>query len=491
MCFRLLLCICGTLVVFLSCSEDENDTLETLPLSFAVRTENETRAFTDSYGNYTGNEFGVNAKLYRPEYNASNTQGQPFMVNEKVTYDGNVCETEKSYYWDNGDIHFAAYSPYTSELEEETLKLTLPATPYAGYRYEGVVDGYTDYMFADEQLGDYKDFTNGCVPINFRHALAKIDFSVMLSNNQVGTTAWSLDLLSLKLVNIRNEGYVSFTHESGAVNSWQSNEDEVWNIEDDDSFCEMTVTNSTMHIDDISEHNINNSLYLMPQRLYGNGESQYVQSLVVEYILYKTRGGITESEEYSVILPLRSASITKWGINKNITYRLVLEPGGSVELVADVQPWEYVEIENEFSNTVGMDNGELLDWIDGTFQNDDEQQNILTMLPDITQPAQFTFRIGSPLGSTWYAMLRTKKGNPSAFSFVAESGSNATITDGVALGAVGDRVTLKVVANDPNPTETNEAELIFVVICNGKILTADVVVGTDQTNYIIRQNINI
>jgi hypothetical protein len=85
-------------------------------------------------------------------------------------------------------------------------------------------------------------------------------------------------------------------------------------------------------------------------------------------------------------------------------------------------------------------------------------------------------------------MLRTKKGNPSAFSLSAVQ--NATITDGVALGAVGDRVKLEVVANDENPTETNEAELIFIVICNGQILSADIVT-VNSKNYTIIQNINI
>ena len=137
-----------------------------------------------------------------------------------------------------------------------------------------------------------------------------------------------------------------------------------------------------------------------------------------------------------------------------------------------------------------MDRDEdLLDWDETTCLNDDKTQNILTIHPNINQHARFSFRIGSPLGSTWYAMLRPKKGNPSAFRLAAVE--NANITDGVALGAVGDRVTLEVVATDANPTETNEAELIFIVICNGEILSADVVVGTDESNYIIRQNINI
>ena len=185
---------------------------------------------------------------------------------------------------------------------------------------------------------------------------------------------------------------------------------------------------------------------------------------------------------YQVELP---AMEFKPGIQYTFVLKVDTE---AVSLECKAEPWDLVETTNEFSNTVAMAEGGLLNWTDGTYQSINETDNKVIVKSDITQHARFTFQIGNPLGSTWYAMLRSKRGNPSAFRLAAVE--NASITDGVALGAVGKHVTLEVVANDANPTETNEAELIFIVICNGKILSADIV-APNAKNYTIIQNINI
>ncbi len=480
--FCLLLGIC---VLLSSCSTDENVQLYNQPLNFTFGTIEEVKASSRAYEAYTGNEFGVYAKLYRPEYTPTGTLGESFMNNEKVIYNGSYCETSKSYYWADGDTHFAAYSPYTNTPGTADLNVKLPEIPYAGYSYSGVVDGYTDYMYSDEQMGGYEDFMDGSVPIIFHHALAKVDFSVRLSKAQEGSTKWSIDLVSLKLNNIRYKGDVNFTHGNG-INGWTSNANEVWNTQsfplgavyDNDFLCDMSVGNVSLHIDNTVEHNIGNTLYLMPQLLYANGESEYVQALTVEYKLHTIKGDNTKTTDYTVTVPVRTESIPKWQINQYIKYKLVLEPGASMELVVEAQPWESVEFTNEFSNTVTVNNEEKIAWTEGTYARIDDDKVVL--LDEITTPAEFSFNIAGPLGGTWKAFFITKTGSSDAFILSQSE------------GPVGTPCTVKIKANTENTSNVaNTAELCFVVIQGSSILPVDVLTNlSGERNYTIVQNIN-
>lgn len=483
-CFRLMFGIYGMLVVFTSCSKEEN-IYPDAPLSFTFDAIDETRASSRAYEEYTGSEFGVYAKLYRPEYTSS-TAGQQFMTNEKVIYNGSYCDTENTYYWVNGDTHFAAYSPYTSNPENANLKVTLPTTPYAGYRYEGVIDGRTDYMFSDEQMGGYEDFTEGRVPIIFHHALTKVDFSVQLSKTQEGSTKWSFDVVSLKLVNLRNQGNVSFTHDNGEINTWKSNINEVWDTKqfpigstyEDDYLCDVIVNEKSVYINNTQEHTMGKTFYLMPQLLNGNGESEFVQSLILEYTQYTTQGSSTKSFNKTVTIPLRTANITKWGINRYVKYKLILEPTGSVILTADVQPWELDTFENEFSNIVTVNNDGKIVWTEGSYAQIDDDKVVL--LDDISTPAEFTFNIAGPLGGTWQAFFITKTGSSNAFTLSQSE------------GPVGTPCTITIKANSENTSNAaNQAELCFAVLKGSSILPVDALTNlSGYRNYTIVQNIN-
>ena len=490
----ILLCTSVVSAILSSCDSNDDTLQDGRPLSFSFGAIEETRGTRASYEDYSGSRFGVYASLYRPEYNPASNDGVGFMDNEKVTYSNYVCTTEKSYYWVKGDTHFAAYSPYLTDPATNELNITMPQTPYAGYSYSGVVDGRTDYMFSDEQIGGYEDFPNGCVPIIFHHALAKVNFSVKLSTVQDGGTTWALDILSLKLANIRNRGEVSFTHggetnyndivNGALVNKWQSNTDELWSTKDfpsgsayDNEFlCDMSVNNVSLHVDNTTEHNIGETLYLMPQQLYKSGGSEFVQTLIVEYRMYTTTDGVTKSSDYTVTAPLRTSNITKWAVNQHVLYKLVLEPGGSVELEAQVQPWDVVEFTNQFSNTVTVNEEGRIKWTEGTYNTLNGYD--LVLLDDISTPAEMTFTISGPLGGTWQAIFVTKSGDPNAFTLSQSEGE------------VGKPVTLKVGARQQNTSDiSNQAELLFVVRTSSNILPVDALT-VSGANYNIIQNIN-
>lgn len=498
-----LVLLCLALPLLLSCSGDaDGEKPQTVPLSFEFIAMDATRAADDVITDYSGTEFGVYASLYRPDCETAEGAGAQFMENVRVLFDGVMCTTDKSYYWIDGDSHFAAYSPYVENPATDGLPVKMPESPYGGYSYNGVVEGRTDYMFSDERIGGYEDFPGGRVPLLFRHATTKLGFSVRLSTVQDANTSWSIDVVSLRLDNVRRKGNVQFTHggetgyrnvvDAGLANEWVSDGGEVWNTRefpsgaeyDNDYLCGINVNNASIHIDNKREWDIDDFLYMMPQQLYREGESEYVQSLTLEYRLYTTAAGVTKVTTHTVTTPIYTSAIDKWGINKYIKYRLVIEPGGAVELVAEVQPWELVEFTNEFSTTVAVENDGKIAWTGGTYERIDDDKVVL--LGDITQPAEFKFRISNPLGGTWFAIFRTKNGDPGAFELRDADGNLKN------NGAVGEEVTLYVHATKDNLTSvSNEAELMFVVQANGMILPVDIITTlSGGRNYTIVQNIN-
>ncbi len=501
-------------VLVVACTKDSDTTIDNgdRPIYFAIDESDDTRAIVNDFTDFTANNFGVVAYWY-PDNDITKTP-TVIMENQKINVSGSGCSIDGGYkyYWTPGTWHFAAYSPWVADPSTAPVSITPPSEVFGGYTFSGTVDGQTDYMFADEEAGyygingDYLQSLDGsAVPMRFRHALTKVTFGLRLADTTDGT---NVTFNGLSLSNVRNTGSVSFVHGNGSGNAltnrnnrnrWQTMDAsgalirDGWSVNDAQmTGYEVAPSATPIKLTDENEHILDKVLYLLPQELLASGTQQMIN---VSYIL---QIGSNTPTTHDVSIPLRDASIEQWNTNSHVHYTLTVNPpGGTASLEVNVQPWDYVEVINQFANTVGMsdvdaDNDgvgdDFLRWIDGTYQSINTTENRVLVKADISQRAQFTFRIGSPKGSTWYAMLRTKKGNPSAFSLSAVQ--NATITDGVALGAVGDRVKLEVVANDENPTETNEAELIFIVICNGQILSADIVT-VNSTNYTIIQNINI
>lgn len=499
--------ILSAILLAAGCSDDINNMdADGQPLVYSFTAVDETRAVSSNFTDYTGTQFAVYATDYTPSYASAANGKVPIMENVKVTYDGASCSTEYKYYWTKGELHFAAYSPYTADPSDSPMRITVPSAPYAGYSFQGIVEGRTNYMFADEELGSLGNFASGVVPLKFRHALSKVTFAVRLDGASDG--AVKLNVKSLELKNIRYSGNVSFTHDgkntydsvTGAAsqNKWlASNANDVWDTKEfpagsayDNGYLKnMAVDVSSLNnIADEIPHNLDDCLYLMPQMLYLTGSSEFVQLLNVEYELV-INGEVTAS---TATVPLYRSDLAMWNINRHIHYTLSIQPpGGTAELNVEVQPWDLEERSNEFSDIVTIDNeSDRISWTDDTYQTltVTAEKNELIIKPDINVNAEFSFKIAHPLGATWYATLRTMSGNPNAFRLVGVEG--ATIVDGVAVGAVGDKVTLAVQAMDAHPTVMNVAELYFVVRCNGEILPVDILTSNNK-NFVIIQNINI
>ena len=480
--YRQLYLLVAVLLTFTACS-NEGDALfdGERPMTFSVAAEQQTRATT--YGDFTGEDFGVVATCY----NYNTTAGITHMSNVKVTYDkvSKECATTGTYYWPDGNMHFAAYSPWVADPSNAQMQVTLPAKPNAGYKFAGTVDGKINHMFANEEYGSLaEDFTSGSVPIKFNHALTQVRFRAKMSTASAGTT---FNIKSLQLVNVRSRGTVNFTHDGTSWNT--ENRDSLWTVE---KTFPVGSTYDAQYLDDYpvsttgmtgitdTPKEFPGCLYLMPQQLYADTESQFLQQLQVTYTI--TSGGV-EGAPITKTVPLKNVgSITQWTVNKSVLYTLIVEVGKPLTLTVTAQPWTLEEFTNEFSNTVTVNtesgNDGRIKWTAGTYEKIEADKVVLK--DDISIPAELKFTIAGPLGNTWQAILVTKSGDPGAFILSQTE------------GAIGEECTLTITAKQQNTSNvSNQAELLFVVRTSSGILPVDILTTLGEgNNYTIIQNIN-
>lgn len=152
-----------------------------------------------------------------------------------------------------------------------------------------------------------------------------------------------------------------------------------------------------------------------------------------------------------------------------------------LNVTVSVMDWKKYEIVHQFANTVATAEGGQIKWTDGTYREKTSNLEII-MHSDTDIHPHFTFNLGSPKGATWHATFRTQEGDNTAFSLRDAQGNECSqgIIDGKPVG-------LYVHAREEHPGQTNKAELIFVVRCNGETLPVDVLTPEGQGNYIIVQ----
>lgn len=194
-------------------------------------------------------------------------------------------------------------------------------------------------------------------------------------------------------------------------------------------------------------------------------------------IRYKLSDAV-DAIEYSA--PFEMAEAGDFTRNHEYLVYAYFEKSG-LNVTVSVTDWEKHDIVHEFMNTVAIVDGGQIKWTTGTYQYETAAMEII-MHPDINIHPHFTFNLGSPKGATWHATFRTLEGDPTAFTLCDAAGNAHT------QGIIDEQsVNLYVHAREASPGQTNKAELIFVVQCNGEILPVDVLTPLGKGNYKIVQ----
>lgn len=118
---------------------------------------------------------------------------------------------------------------------------------------------------------------------------------------------------------------------------------------------------------------------------------------------------------------------------RNHIYRYnITGVGTDLNVALNVDPWIDNNTEEwDYSNTVGVNASERLEWTYGTYYSIDTEAARLIVGNDIQQPAECTFRISSPVGATWTAYLIPANDDTTRedFTFVDADGNDLAEAD--------------------------------------------------------------
>lgn len=354
--------IAAAALALAACSRVQFDHQEDMEIRFQVAgyriSGADTKANDDYKTDYQPVPFGAYA-WFKGETPADDAT---FMTNQKVAYNAtnNVWYTEGvAYYWPKwGSVDFICYSPYSNNgvptVDEN--KIT-----YNSWDVKENAD--VDLMYADKAAGLTENLTTyyySGVPVLFRHALAKVAFTMRLAYSEMtpetgDKTKWEVTLNSIELKDIRTKGSLELNLENG---QWALPENKVWT-------CDTTKTDIAFDctelqvFKDTEPQTLSESMFVLPQTL--NQGQKIVMNLSIK-TWRDTGSGYPDEpfiKETSVEFnaSLSSVSIVAWGMNQNIKYNLILAPSRSLDGVKPLEitfdpaeaDWETIELNTQIN----------------------------------------------------------------------------------------------------------------------------------------------
>ena len=322
------------------------------PISFEVANY---VAQTRANGAFANASFGVNAW----SHDATTGTETLMMEDEDVSLVGGKWTTADPYYWPiNGTVDFIAYYPTSVE-------------PTIGYDYDGndtytytnyTVEAYpngVDLMYADKAIRfsanktatenesatlpgfGIPDYGFEGVPTLFHHALAKINFVVKNYQPTHGHTTYEIVVNEIKL-NTYNKGKVTLKNNGETGNAkrgtWTTDPTgNVWTPDTTGGTVELKWEDATNLTTDAEHNYAPRTEYVLPQALTDD------VTLSVKYTVTQKSDGDFVSEKTYTPDPIKvnTMGLTKWEMNKNITYTITISVANNQILFAPaVAEWE-------------------------------------------------------------------------------------------------------------------------------------------------------
>lgn len=266
--------------------------------------------------------------------NYSSTGGQEFgsnwFNNVQVTYDASATPVWKysplKYWLPEGHIDFLAYAPYDSQCDNQVSKDNQKLV----FEVNSNIKNQKDLLWAN---ATNKKKANNPVKFTFKHALAKIGYTV--KTNVVGTgTTITLNKITLAGSTAADPAKAFYT--KGSIDLSKLNGTDLWTTS---TFPERqnfewyngtyNVTTSASHPDDNREKN-EDYLFVIPQNFESGHDDLYV---IVDYTInYNT--GVQATMKWSV-----NSKIEK-NFEQGKAYMINLNIGLTpIEFNAEVTPW--------------------------------------------------------------------------------------------------------------------------------------------------------
>ena len=288
----------------------------------------------------SGNGFGVFAFYTGTADFAEASATTPnFMNNQKVEYSTTTSDWTYSplKYWPNNDgdkVSFFAYAPYAAKTWSAGNKIA--------YTVEDVVTEQVDLLFAPGEKNKTKQSTTGKVSFAFKHALARIGFSVAYAADQTteGGTLGDATKITINKVVIRKKGASTETegvfYTGGNLTLTADNADAAW--ADQTGAQAFTLTDANFTAKELNKatakiapfNKVDSYVMIIPQ----NTEFE----VYVEYTVATTDASLTDGKSEIVNKITTPVSAIDFKANTSYTLNLVLGMT-SVKVAATVDDW--------------------------------------------------------------------------------------------------------------------------------------------------------
>lgn len=319
-----MLWIVCSLVTLASCSKDDE-----MPADDAIRFDNRigepyvdgvTRGTVTDNSNF--NEFGVFA--YYAASGLYNTSSNPnYMYNVKVTRKNGVPWTYTPVkFWPQGSVSFFAYSPYSGANNIVSVGCTVGA-PVVTYAVPNNVADHRDLLLS--ALAPNKTQTNNPVLLNFRHALACINFKARITGTlNIGE--------SIKVTNI---SLGNFKHKASCHHELADAITQTFTTDATDNAYSLSVTNNAL---------LNNLLLTQTdqQITSANGcPMLWPQSIDNTDKLTVTAEYISNGMARTIVFECNMQSVVAtMAAGKRYTFTLLFNTFGSMNLTCTVVDWD-------------------------------------------------------------------------------------------------------------------------------------------------------
>lgn len=195
-------------------------------------------------------------------------------------------------------------------------------------------------------------------------------------------------------------------------------------------------------------------------RITTKGDGSSGSSRILSFRLGKYTAGVSDGDYLPEILRNHIYRYEVQGINEF-----------SAEITLNVADWESEETIWDYSEVIGMNDGDEIKWTEGTYQAMNPVPAELILLQNMT-PAQCTFTLRSPLTATWRAYFVVESGATVPFNFIDAEGNRVESVSGLIDG---NPVNLSITATDATPQQLNRARLmVMVTLPDGRSMNADI-----------------
>lgn len=192
-------------IALTSCSQDEVLEVKKDAITFAVATENASRASADDAVLDMNSLASFQVWAWADTDGDDATPVQLYINDETATKDGSVFKLANGYYWPYGTVDFYCVASKSNVDIDANGKMT---GNYA------VTSNHDDDLLYSVLIGQAKTSNAAPAELNFRHALSMVKFKVASS----GLYGLEATVSNIKLVNAAMQGVYTLPNASTSVN---------------------------------------------------------------------------------------------------------------------------------------------------------------------------------------------------------------------------------------------------------------------------------